>query len=242
MGFIAFLEHFRTYFVYIYRSVSPIEREELKMFYKHWKKISLALTGFFWASCDSGTTTEPPLYGAPPQYSSSSETLNSSSSSEDNISSSSEPLPMPAYGVPQMYCEVTSENGSTVTCENGSTCIAKTDTIHISAPECSENMCPLYGVGATIYEKKYECNDGFTYDEIHFKKIYKTLSCTFKGSEIENTVPPKAYRDYECNDGAFCYSEQGTEKTTFNCIDTQGNEITYTEDEFKAKYDLKESE
>ena len=81
MGFIAFLEHFRTYFVYIYRSVSPIGREELKMFYKHWKKVSLAITGFFWASCDSGTTTEPPLYGAPPQYSSSSETLNSSSSS-----------------------------------------------------------------------------------------------------------------------------------------------------------------
>ena len=110
--------------------MSPIGREELKMFYKHWKKISLAITGFFWASCDSGTTTEPPLYGAPPQYSSSSEIQNSSSSSEDKISSSSEPLPMPAYGVPQMDCEVTSENDSTVTCENGYTCIAKTDTIH----------------------------------------------------------------------------------------------------------------
>ena len=217
------------------------------MFYKHWKKISLAITGFFWASCDtSSTTVEPPLYGAPPQYSSSSEIQNSSSSSEDKISSSSEPLPMPAYGVPQMDCEVTSESDLTVTCENGYTCTAKTDTVHVSAPACETfngtTICPAYGVDADVFIKKYECNDGFTYDEIHFKKIYKTLSCTFKGSEIENTVPPKAYRDYECNDGAFCYSEQGTEKTTFNCIDTQGNEITYTEAEFKTKYDVKEPE
>lgn len=148
------------------------------MFYKHWKKISLAITGFFWASCDnSSTTVEPPLYGVPPQYSSSSETQSSSSSSEDNISSSSEPLPMPAYGVPQMYCEVTSENGSTVTCENGYTCIAKTDTIHVSAPACETfngtTICPDYGVDADVFIKKYECNDGFTYDDTEFKKIYK---------------------------------------------------------------------
>lgn len=150
------------------------------MFYKHWKKISLAITGFFWASCDSGTTTEPPLYGAPPQYSSSSETLSSSSSSEDKISSSSEPLPMPAYGVPQMDCEVTSENGSTVTCENGYTCIAKTDTIHVSAPACETfngtTICPVYGVDADVFIKKYECNDGFTYDDTEFKKIYKNTT------------------------------------------------------------------
>lgn len=27
------------------------------MLYKHWRKIALALTGFFWASCDSDTTS-----------------------------------------------------------------------------------------------------------------------------------------------------------------------------------------
>ena len=27
------------------------------MFYKHWNKIALALTGFFWASCDTDTTS-----------------------------------------------------------------------------------------------------------------------------------------------------------------------------------------
>jgi hypothetical protein len=94
------------------------------MFYKYWKQLSLALTGFFWASCNSTTTTEP-LYGVPPDLSSSSSEVKAqSSSSENKISSSSEPLPMPAYGV-EMYCEVVSEQGSTITCENGYTCIAK---------------------------------------------------------------------------------------------------------------------
>ena len=74
------------------------------MFYKHWKKIALSLTAFFWASC-SETTEDTPLYGCPPDgcydepessdsnndESSSSETSGvQSSSSEKNVSSSSE--------------------------------------------------------------------------------------------------------------------------------------------------------
>ena len=74
------------------------------MFYKHWKKIALSLTAFFWASC-SETTEDTPLYGCPPDgcydepessdsnndESSSSETSGVlSSSSEKNVSSSSE--------------------------------------------------------------------------------------------------------------------------------------------------------
>lgn len=74
------------------------------MFYKHWKKIALSLTAFFWASC-SETTEDTPLYGCPPDgcydepessdsnndESSSSETSGVLfSSSEKNVSSSSE--------------------------------------------------------------------------------------------------------------------------------------------------------
>jgi hypothetical protein len=146
------------------------------MFYKYWKQLSLALTGFFWASCNSTTTTEP-LYGVPPDLSSSSSEVKAqSSSSENKISSSSEPLPMPAYGV-EMYCEVVSEQGSTITCENGYTCIAKTDTIHVPAPECKTfdgtTICPDYGVAVDILAPKYECEDGLTYDEQTFHKHYK---------------------------------------------------------------------
>lgn len=169
------------------------------MFYKHWKKVSLALTAIFWASCEN-TTTEPPLYGVPPQYSSSSETPESSaaapsssettaksSSSSQKQSSSSELITqvMPVYGV-QMDCEVVSEHDSTITCVNGITCTKK-EILRLNPdyeghpcltpdPEKEKRgfieVCPDYG---SIYYKdiSYECDDGNTYDEYTFKKHYK---------------------------------------------------------------------
>lgn len=77
------------------------------MFYKHWNKIALALTGFFWASCDTDTTSannvdEPapnssaaPLSSAIPT---SSATAGNSSQAEES-SSSLEPRYVPLYGV-----------------------------------------------------------------------------------------------------------------------------------------------
>ena len=58
--------------------------------YKHWKKIALALTALFWASCDETSSVEgPDLYGCPPdicnpmpESSSSVNPLPSSSSNE----------------------------------------------------------------------------------------------------------------------------------------------------------------
>ena len=98
------------------------------MFYKHWKKIALAFTALFWASCDDSSIADSPdLYGCPPdvcngepisselnnpESSSSEEAVSSSSqkakssssekvvsSSSEETSSSSEFLPVPAYGV-----------------------------------------------------------------------------------------------------------------------------------------------
>ena len=53
------------------------------MFYKHWKKLFFALTGFFWSSCTFESAAQP-LYGV--------ETPNESSSSETALSSLSEAL------------------------------------------------------------------------------------------------------------------------------------------------------
>ena len=204
------------------------------MFYKHWKKVSLALTAIFWASCEN-TTTEPPLYGVPPQYSSSSETPESSaaapsssettaesssnreavSSSSQSISSSSQSQSsssdftqvMPAYGVPQMDCDVVAEHDSTVTCANGTTCTEKTviymNPDYVGHP-CLEpqkekdndsiiqisQVCPDYG--SIYYENKtYECNNGYTYDEWFFNKRYNSSSSTAESSSsAEVTCSP----------------------------------------------------
>lgn len=84
------------------------------MFYKHWKKIALAFTALFWASCDDSSIADSPdLYGCPPDIcneepvssetgqpeSSSSEEAVSSSSQKAKSSSSSEFMDAPLYGV-----------------------------------------------------------------------------------------------------------------------------------------------
>lgn len=73
------------------------------MFYKHWKKISFALTAFFWASCNNTTVTEPPLYGESPDISSSSATPGSSSAVTPD-SSSAEPISKNSIDSAQILC------------------------------------------------------------------------------------------------------------------------------------------
>lgn len=51
------------------------------MFYRHWKKIALALTTLFWVSCSYEDDAQP-LYGVPPSQESSSDAATISSSSE----------------------------------------------------------------------------------------------------------------------------------------------------------------
>lgn len=77
------------------------------MFYKHWKKIALTLTAFFWAGCDDTGSSAVCLYGPDPNYSSatenpvssSSESTEESSSSIEESSSSSEFVAGLLYGV-----------------------------------------------------------------------------------------------------------------------------------------------
>lgn len=132
------------------------------MFYKHWKKISLALTAFFWASCNNTTVTEPPLYGVPPDISSSSEspessaiessssetTQNLSLSSEAQSSSSELTQVMPAYGVyDKVSCYLDDKETKmsnrvteyTYHCENGVNCVER-DSVTGYEPEypCKE--------------------------------------------------------------------------------------------------------
>ena len=54
------------------------EKEQM-MFYRHLKKIALALTSFFWAGCDDSSSEAECLYGPPSEYQSSESCASSSS-------------------------------------------------------------------------------------------------------------------------------------------------------------------
>ena len=114
------------------------------MFYKHWKKIALALTGFFWSSCTFESAAQP-LYGV-------EETPNESSSSEAPLSSSSETLSSSEATISSSSVEESSSSeffgapiyGDIPVFEESSSSIAEESS---SSLEYSES--PLYGVKIT---------------------------------------------------------------------------------------------
>lgn len=188
------------------------------MFYKHWKKIALALTGFFWASCDDSASSAVCLYGPDPNYSdpaenpvsSSSETTGnetgSSSSETTKPESSSSGLEknVPLYGIEYEVC--TQIKGKpTINCNNGVTCTERTEERLGDSP-CNSDICPEYGV-VQISETTYEC-DGITYSEAEFRARYGKVSVidepeqdsTFNG-EMQPALygPPCAFNN-SCDD------------------------------------------
>ena len=165
------------------------------MFYKHWKKIALALTGFFWASCDSDTTSangseEPSSSSvATPESSSSIATGNetnssssvateaSSSSVEKTSSSSSNDFEkmVPLYGIEMDKTICTQVKGeSTMQCDDGVTCTQRTEERWAPEFPCSDEICPDYGV-VQISENTYEC-DGVKYNEAQFRARYGKIT------------------------------------------------------------------
>ena len=198
------------------------------MFYKHWKKIALALAGFFWASCDSDTTSangaEDPSSSsvATPESSSSvatgNETTSSSSEKQAQVSSSSEATEasssssgdtlveaQPLYGVVMDKYICTQVKGeSTMTCADGATCTQKTEERWGGLP-CSNDICPDYGV-VQISENTYEC-DGKVYSEAEFHARYEKMTIvddpaqdtSFKDVQPVLYGPPCVF-DGTCND------------------------------------------
>ena len=173
----------------------------LKMFYKHWKKIALALTSFFWSGCDNNSTspsnTEEP----------SSSSAQSSSSQNAKSSSSSTPLfeaSEDLYGCPSDICGQISSSSSeaakpncnrfagetTLTCDNGVSC-EETETESIQSSSCSGDICPKYGV-VIIKEKTYKCDDDKTYNESEFKANYDITDIKIVAAKYGVPSPPKS--------------------------------------------------
>ena len=194
------------------------------MLYRHWKKFALALTGFFWASCDTVTADEP-LYGCPSDgcdqgpiddSSSSTDGAATSSSEQEQISSSSRDFEvMPLYGVSEKFIVLSSSS------EESSSSFTE--------------VAPAYGVpgGLGCYEdpegrkydgsKLYRCDDGVTCVEKDSITGYGGLPCS--PTETEDGLV-EICPDY----GIVAITEK-----TFKCDD--GN--VYNEAEFLARYNTK---
>lgn len=180
------------------------------MFYKHWKKIALALTGFFWNSCDNGPTAVD-NGGATP----------SSSSNGNNESSSSSVAPIPSssplYGVMSSIVQSSSSN--------------------IESSSSFEQIMPAYGVVAVpcyedgkgvktngeVNETKLICDDGVNCKEHEVLKTGEPLPCTpIDDGDLKGAVACPEY-------GIVFISEK-----TYDC-----DGVKYNEAEFRTRYDRK---
>ena len=201
------------------------------MFYKHWKKLALALTGFFWASCDSNTAS--PVAPEEPASSDSNTTSSSAVASSSSVapsSSSSETAPsssgtdfegiVPLYGVKMSATVLRSSSSKT------------------ESSSSFETPAPAYGVydvhpcfidgkgvktNGEISETKLKCMDGTICKEREITRS-QDLPCTpTDEGDINGAVVCPAY-------GIVFVTER-----TYDC-----DGVTYNEAEFLSHYYKKE--
>lgn len=237
------------------------------MMNKSWKKFLLALTAFFWNACDnsstptapqitpnssSGTNVEPTSSSATNTPVSSSAVAASSSSVKEKVSSSSNGMIAPKYGVPVMSSSsqgfeavplygvmssvcVKAENDSTLSCNGGVTCVESV-TEKSQLPSCSgDQICAKYGV-VIIKDKIYKCSDGKVYNEAEFKARYDTITILPKPEKKIPCYKDRGSSDYieYCDDGMNFYID----------TDEKGNKVyeneyvRLSEKEFLDKYEI----
>ena len=192
------------------------------MFYRHWNKIALALTGFFWASCDTDTTSANNVDESVPNSSAtptSSATTGTSSQVENSSSSGAvEPLSssslrvevVPLYGV--KYEEFVSSSSM-------------------------QEVMPAYGVSNKVLcaedtsAKKYnatftntvlKCENGVTCEE-------KTTITGTTGLPCSEFEEPNGEITSICPD----YGVVNITEKTYTCTDGS----TYNEAEFQMLYE-----
>ena len=197
------------------------------MLYKHWKKILLSLTAFFWASCDDtvSASNEPESSSSVEAPKSSAVTGGTSSSSTETApESSATDNPASSVAAAESSDTETSAASSSDTPNIGSSnSTARSSSAEMIAPKygvpmSSSMVAAKYGVlmpSATCEKvgSKLTCDDGVTCDEI--------VSETMQSPECTGDVCAK-------------YGVVIVKDTTYKCDDGK----IYKAAEFRSKYDI----
>ncbi|MBR4399090.1 MAG: hypothetical protein IKT05_07945 [Fibrobacter sp.] len=227
------------------------------MLYKHWKKIALAVTSFFWASCDntssanddnspesSSSIETPKSSSATAAPNSSAETGNTTSSSSVEQPTSSEASANPASSseaaVPKSSSSV--EQAASSSSEDNQN-VASSASEENSSSSLGAIITPKYGVvirSSSSEELKPESSSSAEIVAPKYgvmkptcERMGTTLRCD-DGVTCEEKTKTE-YGNPECI-GDFCpeYGVIEISKTTYTC----DNGKVYNEAEFRSKYDI----
>ena len=199
---------------------------------KHWRKIILALTTAFWSSCDSDSTTNPPVEceGQECVQESSSSTETPSSSSIE--SSSSEDIQMSAmlYGV-----------------------FYSSSDPSFSSSSCSE-IEALYGIFYSSSDAALSSSEDIQYSSSLYGVFYSSSDPSFSSSSEQRKIICYNYNSngkITCDDGLTCeetvnpisdctegpcplYGVPSSQDISYKCDNNQ----TYTEEEFLKDHEI----
>jgi hypothetical protein len=180
------------------------------MLYKHWKKVLLSLTAFFWASCDTTSSADdgsntPPIDNPDPRSSSATEGTDTSSASE----------------TPESSTEAASSAEEAPASSSSAATPASSDAPNVTSSDAKSSdsgniIAPKYGVMFTCERKgkKIACEDGVT--------------CTEEETETAQT--PQCSGDQICAKYGVVYVKE----TTYKCDDGK----VYNYAEFQSKYNI----
>lgn len=196
------------------------------MLYKHWKKVLLSLTAFFWASCDTTSSADddgstPSIDNPDPRSSSATEGADTSSASE----------------TPESSAEAASSTEETPSSSSSEAAPASSDTPNVTSSDArvssSETIvAPKYGVpisssSETIVAPKYGVM--FTCER-KGKKIACDDGVTCTEEETETAQTPQCSGDQICAKYGVVYVKE----TTYKCDDGR----VYNYAEFQSKYNI----
>ena len=173
------------------------------MLYKHWKKIVLALAGFFWASCDD-TSSDPVSASNDTPSSSVTEGTSSSSNatSGNEASSSGEATSAASSGAAESSTSIDVPRSSSL---DGAIDLYGCPS-DICGPNISDSLVALYGV----IEAKYGVST-IEIDTISRPVITAKYGVVWNKTVCETSQAANGNTAFKCDDGVTC--EEKTEET-----------------------------
>lgn len=184
------------------------------MLYKHWKKIVLALAGFFWASCDDTSSSPVSVENETPSSSVTGGVSSSSNATSGNEAASSGEATSAASSTSEPN-SVAAESSTSVENPRSSSVMDEPVDLYgcpsdICGPFTADSMVALYGVIAAKYGVVAPIGSDSLGEIIAKYGVSSKTACQATQNNNGNTV-------YKCEDGVTCEEDSKVDLQSQPC-------------------------
>ncbi|MBO7062220.1 MAG: hypothetical protein J6W54_14190 [Fibrobacter sp.] len=188
------------------------------MFYKHWKKIVLALAGFFWVSCDDTSSSPVSVENETPSSSVTGGASSISNATSGNEAASSGEATSAASSTSEPNSVAAESSTSVDNPRSSSSLLDEPIDLYgcpsdICGPFTADSMVALYGVIAAKYGVVAPIGSDSLGEIIAKYGVSSKAACEASQGDNGNTV-------YKCEDGVTCEEET---KETYQSLPCSGD-------------------